>query len=152
MNSVTTALNQALTVIVIAAIPVLVSYVIFGLNKLKAFVESKLTASQLTIAKSAAADAVKAAEVLGANTYINDKETWAVGWATDYLKSKHITLDVTTVVGLIKAAYLDQISMETQLPSVKKKAATAPPEPVQNVGDGTPPEPVTPPVETTPVG
>ena len=116
------ALNQALTIVVIAAIPVLVSYAILGLNKLRALAESKLTAAQLAAAKSVAAEAVQAAEVFGASTYVQDKEAWATNWASDYLKSKGITIDVTSMVGLIRSAYLTQINASNTLPTIKAAA------------------------------
>jgi hypothetical protein len=125
VTNVLQILVGAAAAIIAVVAPVVAAYIVSLLKKKIGEVEAGIPAKQLDFAKKVAAEAVKYAEVLGANTFIADKEAEAVKYATDYLAKNGITLDVAALEGLIKSAFLTEINGSAPLETIKAPDAGA---------------------------
>jgi hypothetical protein len=110
----------AFAAIVTVAAPVVATYIVTLLKKKIAQVEGQIPAERLEFVKALCVEAVRAAEVAGANTFIASKEDYAIKYAQDYLDSKGISFNVANLEGLIKSAFLTAISSTGDtLPAIK---------------------------------
>ena len=100
----------ALTSIITVATPVVAVYIVTLLKSKIAQVEGQMPADRLAFVKLLCDEAVKAAEVAGANEFIASKEDYAVKWVQDYLTSKGLTFNVANIEGLVKSAFLSVIA------------------------------------------
>ena len=114
MDALIDVLVKFLETFLLALIPLLVpivaAWVIAQIRSTWQKFKSTQSESNLFVLKEIATLAVRAAEQSGANLLIQDKKSYAVGVAEDYLAARGITINLSLIEAAIEAAVLEEFS------------------------------------------
>jgi hypothetical protein len=106
-------------------VPILAAFVLALVRQTWQKFKSTQSESNIYLLTTIAAIAVKAAEQSKLTGLVTDKKNYAVKVATDYLKSHHITIDLSLIEAAIEAAVLEEFTdfELDEIPELTQKVA-----------------------------